>query len=115
VRIGSLHDRKAAKLRSAPAASYAWRVPGSRFFKRRVATEPAVAIGDRRFEDWETVSVFEDQTTAIAWRDQLRALGVDAGCVADQPLDSYGRGDIFLVVPPAQWSRANDIVENLDE
>jgi hypothetical protein len=52
--------------------------------------------------------------TAIAWRDQLRALGVDANCVADHPLDQFGRGDIYLVVPPDQWSRANEIVENLD-
>lgn len=87
----------------------------SRFFKRRVAKEPAVSIGDPRLEDWETVHVFEEQATAIAWRDQLRNLGVDASCVADRPLDALGRGDIYLVVPPAQWSRANEIVENLDE
>jgi hypothetical protein len=29
-------------------------------------------------------------------------------------LDQFGRGDIYLVVPPDQWSRANEIVENLD-
>ena len=85
------------------------------FFKRRSAKEPAVSVGDPRFEDWETVSAFEDRTTAIAWRDQLRSLGVDASCVADHPLDAFGRGDIYLVVPQAQWSRANEIVENLDE
>jgi hypothetical protein len=78
------------------------------------AKEPAVAIGDPRFDGWETVETFEDQDTAVAWRDQLRALGVDAGCVADHPLDRHGRGDIYLVVPPDQWSRANEIVENLD-
>jgi len=32
----------------------------------------------------------------------------------DQPLDRAGRGDIYLVVPPEQWSWANEIVENLD-
>jgi hypothetical protein len=78
------------------------------------AKDPPVAIGDPRFEAWETVSTFEDQTTAVAWRDQLRTLGVDAWCVADHHLDGRGRGDIYVVVPPGQWSRANEIVENLD-
>ncbi len=78
------------------------------------AKEPSVAVGDPRFEGWETVGTFEDQSTAVAWRDQLRALGVDAGCVADHPLDRRGRGDIYLVVAPGQWSRANEILDNLD-
>ena len=78
------------------------------------AKEPLVLIGDPRVEGWETVSTFEDQRTAIAWRDQLRHLGVDACCVADHPLDRFGRGDIYVVVPPAQWSHATEIVENLD-
>lgn len=73
-----------------------------------------MAIDDPRFEGWETVSTFEDQSTAVAWRDQLRALGVDAGCVADHPLDRRGHGDIYLVVAPSQWSRATEILENLD-
>jgi hypothetical protein len=33
--------------------------------------------------------------------------------VADHPLDRYGRGDVYLVVPPDQWSQASDVVENL--
>jgi hypothetical protein len=78
------------------------------------AREPPVAIGDPRFEEWETVSTFEDQSTAVAWRDQLRALGVDAACVADHPLDARGRGDVYLVVAPGQFSRASEILENLD-
>jgi hypothetical protein len=89
-------------------------VPVPRFPKRRAAKEPLVSIGDPRLEGWETVSVLEDQKTAVAWRDQLRGMGVDASCVADHPLDRFGRGDIYLVVPPEQWSRANEIVENLD-
>jgi hypothetical protein len=76
--------------------------------------EPAVAIDDPRLAGWETVSTFEDQKTAVAWRDQLRGMGVDASCVADHPLDRFGRGDVYLVVPPAQWSQANEILENLD-
>ncbi len=80
----------------------------------RATKDPPVAIDDPRFEGWETVGTFEDQSTAVAWRDQLRALGIDAGCVADHPLDRHGRGDIYLVVAPGQWSRANEILENFD-
>jgi hypothetical protein len=75
--------------------------------------EAPVAIGDPRFDGWEPVSTFEDRGTAVAWRDQLRTLGVDAVCVADHPLDHRGYGDIYVVVPPGQWSRANEILENL--
>jgi hypothetical protein len=89
-------------------------MPVPRFLRGRAASEPQVLIGDPRVEGWETVSTFEDQRTAVAWRDQLLHLGVDAACVADHPLDRSGRGDIYLVVPPAQWSRANEIVDNLD-
>ncbi|MGA2319394.1 MAG: hypothetical protein ABSG95_01455 [Solirubrobacteraceae bacterium] len=87
-----------------------------RLFRMSGATakDPPVSVGDPRFEGWETVSTFEDQSTAVAWRDQLRTLGVDAACVADHPLDRRGRGDIYLVVAPGQWSRANEILENLD-
>jgi hypothetical protein len=85
-----------------------------RFPKGRVAKEEPVLIGDPRVEGWETVSTFEDQKTAVAWRDQLRAMGLNASCVADRPLDRFGRGDIYLVVPPDQWSRATEIVDNLD-
>ena len=74
-----------------------------------------MAVGDPRFAGWETVSNFADQNTAVAWRDQLRRFGVDASCVADHPLDRFGRGDIYLVVPEAQWSRASEIVANLDD
>jgi len=89
-------------------------VPSSRFWKGRAVRETAVAVGDPRFDGWETVSTFEDQKTALAWRDQLRGMDLDAHCVADRPIDRFGRGDIYLVVPPAQWSRATEILENLD-
>ena len=85
------------------------------FPRFRKSTDPAVAIGDPRLDGWETESAFEEQAAAVAWRDRLRELGVDACCVADRPLDRFGRGDIYLVVPPGQWSRANEIVENLDD
>ncbi len=85
-----------------------------RFLASRTAREPDIAIGDPRFHDWETVSTFEDTKTAVAWRDQLRASNLSAACVADHPLDRFGRGDIYLVVPPAEWSAANEILENLE-
>jgi len=85
-------------------------------FRRRrgIAREPEVAIDDPRFEGWETVATFEDEKTAVAPRDQLRALHVDSACVADHPPDRFGRGDIYLVVPPGQWSQANEILEGLE-
>ena len=89
-------------------------MPIPRFLKGRAAREEAVSIGDPRLEGWESVSVLEDEKTAVAWRDQLRAMGVDASCVADHPLDRSGRGDIYLVVPPDQWSQANEIVDGLE-
>jgi hypothetical protein len=85
-----------------------------RFLRRPTAREPAVSIGDPRLDRWEPVSTFEDEKTAVAWRDQLRGMGVEAACVADHELDRVGRGEIYLVVPPEQWSRANEIVDNID-
>ena len=96
-------------------ATYACQVPFPRFRKSPKAKEPAVVVGDPRLEGWETVSTFEDQASAVAWRDRLRELGIDASCLADHPLDRLGRGDIYLVVPPEQWSRASEIVENLED
>jgi hypothetical protein len=84
-------------------------------FRRHRARDPAVAIADPRFQSWETVGTFEDQATAVAWRDQLRHMGLDAACVADHPLDRLGRGDIFLVVPGEQWSTATEVIDNLDD
>ena len=86
-----------------------------RFGKPSRAKDPAISIDDPRLEGWETVTTFEERAAAVAWRDRLRELGVDAACVAEQSLDRFGRGDIYLVVPPEQWSRANEIVENLDD
>jgi hypothetical protein len=85
------------------------------FRKRGKANEPAVSIGDPRLDGWETVMTFEERATAVAWRDRLRELDIAACCTADRPLDRFGRGDIYLVVPPDDWSRANELVENLDD
>ena len=85
-----------------------------RFRKFAQVKDPDVSIGDPRLDGWETVSAFDEQATAIAWRDRLRELRLDACCVADRPLDRFGRGDVYLVVPPDQWSHATEIVENVD-
>jgi hypothetical protein len=85
-----------------------------RLLRGRAASEPAVAVGDARYDNWETVNSFEGRDTALAWRDRLREVGLDAACVADKPLDRFGRGDVYLVVPAEQWSRANEVVENLE-
>ncbi len=89
-------------------------MPLPRWRRDRAVKEAAVLIDDPRVEGWESVSTFEDQATAVAWRDHLRSMGVDACCVADHPLDRFGRGDIYLVVAPEQWSRANEITDNLE-
>jgi hypothetical protein len=85
-----------------------------RFLKGRTPKEDPILIDDPRVEGWETVLNCEDRETAVAWRDQLRLLNVDACCAADHPLDRLGRGDIYLVVPPDQWSRATEIVDNIE-
>jgi hypothetical protein len=91
-------------------------MPWPRFRRHAANTKlPLVSIGDPRLDGWETVSTFDEQPTAVAWRDRLRELGIDAYCVADHPLDRFNRGEIYLVVPPDQWSRANEVVENLDD
>jgi hypothetical protein len=94
---------------------YACDVALRRFRRSGRVKDPDVSIGDPRLDSWETVSTFEERPTAVAWRDRLRELGVDACCMADRPLDRFGRGDVYLVVPPDQWSRANEIVENLGD
>jgi hypothetical protein len=82
-------------------------------FRRRGEREADIAIGDPRLDGWETVVSVEDRPTAVAWRDRLREVGIPAACTADRPLDRFGRGDIYVVVPPGEWSRANEVVENL--
>jgi hypothetical protein len=90
-------------------------VPLPRFRKGHTVREDPVAIGDPRLQSWETVAEFADRDTAVAWRDQLRNLDVPAACVADYPLDRFGRGDIYLVVAPGEWSRATEILDNLQD
>jgi hypothetical protein len=71
-------------------------------------------VGDPRFDDWEPVREFEDLASARAWRGHLEDLGVEAVITSDWPLDRFGRGDIFLQVPPGRWSEAEEILSDLD-
>jgi hypothetical protein len=43
------------------------------------------------------------------------AAGHRRGMRADSPPDRYGRGDIYLVVPPDEWSRTTELLESLDD
>jgi len=83
------------------------------FPRRRVPTEPAVLIGDPRVDDWETVSTSR-QATALAWRDQLRGMGVDAKCAADHPLDRLVAATFTSSSRRISGLRASEIMENLD-
>ena len=56
------------------------------------AVKAARAHGLSVPEDLSMVG-FDDQTTALAFRDQLRGLGVAAKCTADYEPDRFGRGD----------------------
>lgn len=80
---------------------------------RRVA-EPAVHVGDPRFDGWEVVRDFEDLATAQAWRAHVAEAGIESVLTSDWPLDRFGRGDIALRVPPGVWSDAEELLGELD-
>ena len=63
-----------------------------------------------RFDDWEVVREFEDLDTARAWHQQLRDAGIEAVLTADHEPDRFGRGDIYLQVPPGRWSEAEELL-----
>lgn len=79
---------------------------------RRVR-EPDVHVGDPRFDGWETVREFEDVKTARAWAAHLREAGIEAAVTADHPPDRFGRGDVYLQVPPGRWSEAEELLGGL--
>jgi hypothetical protein len=76
--------------------------------------EPALHIGDPRFDDWEVVRDFGDLESARAWREHLAEAGMDAVLTADWPLDGFGRGDIALRVAPGRWSEAEELLAGYD-
>jgi hypothetical protein len=91
------------------------RIRGLRSVLRpRRGREPAVHVGDPRFDDWEVVRDFEEVKAATAWRRHLDESGLEAILTADWPLDRFGRGDIALRVPPGRWSEAEELLDGLD-
>jgi hypothetical protein len=73
-----------------------------------------VHVDDPRFEGWEVVRSFADVRTARTWHQALAEAGIEAALTADWPLDRFGRGEIFLQVPPESWSEAELLLSNLD-
>lgn len=70
-------------------------------------------VGDPRFDGWEVVRQLEDVATATAWAQHLREAGIDAAVTADHPPDRFGRGDLYLQVPPESWSEAEELLSGL--
>jgi hypothetical protein len=85
-----------------------------RLTRARRGGEPAVHVGDPRFDEWEVVRDFEGERAASAWRSHLADAGVEAVLTADWPLDRFGRGDIALRVPPGRWSEAEEVLGELE-
>jgi hypothetical protein len=87
------------------------------FSRRRGGAERAdrLFVGDPRFDGWETVREFEDLGTARAWLQQLADAGIDAALTADHELDRFDRGDIYLQVPPGEWSEAEELLGGLTD
>jgi hypothetical protein len=73
-----------------------------------------VHVGVPAYDDWTVVEDYEDLETALAFRDRLRDLGLDATLTADHELDRFGRGDIALRVPPGQYGDATVALDGLD-
>jgi hypothetical protein len=73
-----------------------------------------VHVSDPRFDSWEVVREFGDLKTALAFADRLREVGLDAALTADWELDQFGRGEIYLQVPPDQWSDAESTLSGYD-
>jgi hypothetical protein len=66
------------------------------------------------YDGWAVVEDYEDLDTALAFRDRLRDLGLQAELTADHALDRFKRGDIALRVPPDQYGDATVALEGLD-
>ena len=84
---------------------------------RRRANRPGpldLHVSDPRFDHWETVADFEDLETSRAFAGQLRELGIDAALVADWEPDRFGRGEIYLRVPPESYGDATVALDGLD-
>jgi len=75
---------------------------------------PELHVDAPEYDDWALVEEYEDLPTALAFRDRVRDLGLQAELTADHPLDRFGRGDIALRVPPEQYGDATVALDGLD-
>ena len=85
--------------------------------RRRKPARPGpldLLVGASLFDEWETVADFEDVETARAFAGQLRELGFDTALTADWELDRFGRGEIYLRVPPESYGDATVALDGLD-
>ncbi len=82
-------------------------------FKRK-KRQPAIHIGDPRFDEWEVVRDFEDLKTAQAWQRHAVSVGIENVLTSDWPLDEFNRGDIALRVPSERWSEAEEFFGNIE-
>jgi hypothetical protein len=95
--------------RTAVPVTLPWiRLP--RFPQRR----PELHVEAPEYDGWAVVEDYEDLQTALAFRDRLRDLGLEAELTADHPLDRFGRGDIALRVPEGQYGEATVALDGLD-
>ncbi len=86
-------------------------------FRPRRARRPGrldLHVGDSDYDGWETVADFEDVDTASAFAGQLHELGFDVALTADWELDRFGRGEIYLRVPPESYGDATVALDGLD-
>ena len=83
--------------------------------RRRPERSDQLHIGDPRFDGWETVREFTDAETARAWHQHLNDAGIPAAITADHELDRFGRGDVYLQVPPESWSEAEELLSGLTD
>jgi hypothetical protein len=71
-------------------------------------------VGAPEYDGWAVVEDYEQLETALAFRDRLRDLGLQAELTSDHPLDRFRRGDIALRVPPEQYGDATVALDGLD-
>lgn len=88
------------------------RLRGERPPKRERADH--LYVNDPRFDSWEVAREFGDLESARAWRQHLAEAGIEAVVSSDHELDRFGRGDVYVQVPPERWSEAEEFLSNLD-
>ena len=83
--------------------------------RRRSKRGADVHVADATYDDWAVVRDFEDLQTALAFRDQLRDVGIKAVLTREWELDRFGRGDIALRVEAADYGEAEVLLSGLDD